>query len=119
VAIEQLRNLLVIALCVVGFLLWQAWQKDYGPQPAPPAPVAAVTADGKPVPVVEEDVPSLPNVSDDLPAAAPDGPTATVAPAYDKVRVRTDLLDVDINLSGGGIRRPAPRKSSISTSIRA
>ena len=106
-AIEQLRNLLIIALCVVGFLLWQAWQKDYGPQPAAPAPVAGVTEDGKPAPVVEEDVPSLPNVSDDVPVAAPDGPTATAVPAYDKVRVRTDLLEVDINLRGGGIRRLA------------
>ena len=107
-AIEQLRNLLVIALCVVGFLLWQAWQKDYGPQPAPPAPAVAVTEDGQPATVVEEDVPALPNISDDLPAAAPDdGPTVTAVPAYDKVRVRTDVLDVDINLRGGGIRRLA------------
>ena len=108
--IEQLRNLLVIALCVVGFLLWQAWQKDYGPQPSPPAPAVAVTEDGKPAPVLEEDVPALPNISGDVPAAAPDGPAATeatAAPAYDKVRVRTDLLDVDINLRGGGIRRLA------------
>ena len=106
--IEQLRNLLVIALCVVGFLLWQAWQKDYGAQPSPPAPAVAVTEDGTPTPVLEEDVPALPNISGDVPAAAPDGPTATearAAPAYDKVRVRTDLLDVDINLRGGGIRR--------------
>ena len=106
-AIDQLRNLLLIALCVVGFLLWQAWQKDYGPKPVQPAPTAAVTEDGQPAPVVEEDVPALPNISDDVPAAAPDGPSVTAAPDYDKVRVRTDLLDVDINLRGGGIRRLA------------
>jgi YidC/Oxa1 family membrane protein insertase len=107
VAIEQLRNLLLIALCVVGFLLWQAWQKDYGPKPVQRAPTAAVSEDGQPAPVVEEDVPALPNISDDVPAAAPDGPSVTAAPDYDKVRVRTDLLDVDINLRGGGIRRLA------------
>ena len=106
-AIDQLRNLLLIALCVVGFLLWQAWQKDYGPKPVQPAPTAAVSEDGQPAPVVEEDVPALPNISDDVPAAAPDGPSVTAAPDYDKVRVRTDLLDVDINLRGGGIRRLA------------
>jgi YidC/Oxa1 family membrane protein insertase len=107
VAIDQLRNLLLIALCVVGFLLWQAWQKDYGPKPVPPAPTAAVSEDGLPAPVVEEDVPALPNISNDVPAAAPDGPSVTAAPDYDKIRVRTDLLDVDINLRGGGIRRLA------------
>jgi YidC/Oxa1 family membrane protein insertase len=107
VAIEQLRNLLIIALCVVGFLLWQAWQKDYGPKPPAPAPVATME-DGTPAPVVEEDVPALPTLGDDTPAAAPDdGPTVTAAPAFEKVRVRTDLMEVDINLRGGGVRRLA------------
>ncbi len=106
-AIEQLRNLLFIALCVVGFLLWQAWQKDYGPKPVPPAPSLASTEDGKPAPVVEEDVPELPTISDETPASAPDVPTVTAAPGYKKVHVRTDVLDLDINLRGGGIRRLA------------
>jgi YidC/Oxa1 family membrane protein insertase len=103
VPIEQLRNLLIIALCVVGFLLWQAWQKDYGPQPVPPA----LSEDGQPARVAEEDVPALPSISDDVPTAVSDGPTTSAVPAYDKVRVRTDVLDVDINLRGGGIRRLA------------
>ena len=106
-AIEQLRNLLLIALCVVGFLLWQAWQKDYGPKPLPSTPSVAITEGGQPVPVVEEDVPALPTVGDQELASAPDMPTATAAPAYNKIRVRTDVLDVDINLRGGGIRRLA------------
>jgi YidC/Oxa1 family membrane protein insertase len=107
VPIEQLRNLLLIALVVVGFLLWQAWQKDYGPKPLPPAPSAAVSEDGTPVPVLEEDVPALPTLGDQELASAPDMPTATAAPAYKKIRVRTDVLDLDINLRGGGIRRLA------------
>ena len=94
-AIEQLRNLLLIALCVVGFLLWQAWQKDYGPKPLPPTPSVAITEGGQPVPVVEEDVPALPTVGDQELASAPDMPTATAAPAYNKIRVRTDVLDVE------------------------
>jgi YidC/Oxa1 family membrane protein insertase len=112
VAIEQLRNLLLIALCVVGFLLWQAWQKDYGPKPmapAPTAPTAQVGEAGEPATVVKEDVPTLPSVSEAPEASAPAGdtPTLTPAPAYEKVHVRTDVLDVDINLRGGGIRRLA------------
>ena len=35
-AIEQIRTALIIALCVVSFLLWDAWQRDYGPKPPPP-----------------------------------------------------------------------------------
>ncbi|TDJ18378.1 MAG: membrane protein insertase YidC [Gammaproteobacteria bacterium] len=104
---EQLRNLLLIALVVVGFLLWQAWQKDYGPKLPPPAPSAAVSEDGTPVPVREEDVPALPTITGQDLAPAPDMPTATTTPAYKKIRVRTDVLDLDINLRGGGIRRLA------------
>ena len=106
-ALEQLRNLLLIALVVVGFLLWQAWQKDYGPKPLPAAPSVAVSEDGKPAPVVEEDVPALPTLGDQELASAPDVPTVSAAPAYKKIRVRTDVLDLDINLRGGGIRRLA------------
>ena len=106
-AIEQLRNLLVIALCVVGFLLWQAWQQDYGPKPLPPAPSATLSEDGTPVPVLEEDVPALPTISGEDLASAPDLPTATATPDYKKIRVRTDVFDLDINLRGGGIRRLA------------
>lgn len=114
-AIDQLRNLLIIALCVVGFLLWQAWQKDYGPKPVPPAPSAAATGESEPAPAAEDDVPALPAIPDDAPALAPDGaPALGGAPTYDKVRVRTDLFDVDINLAGGGIRRLALRNYPIS-----
>ena len=106
-AIEQLRNLLLIALCVVAFLLWQAWQKDYGPKRAPPPAPVTTSEDGTPAPVVEEDVPAIPTMREDAAPAAPDAPAAVAAPAYEKVRVRTDVLDMDINLRGGGIRRLA------------
>jgi YidC/Oxa1 family membrane protein insertase len=98
---------LLIALCVVGFLLWQAWQKDYDPKTVAPAPSAAVSEDGTPVPVLEEDVPALPTITGQDLASAPDLPTVTAAPAYKKIRVRTDVLDLEINLRGGGIRRLA------------
>jgi YidC/Oxa1 family membrane protein insertase len=108
VASDQLRNLLLIALLVVGFLMWQAWEQDYGPKPQLPVSSPATTEDGQPAPVLDEDVPALPTVRDDTAASAPDAPpTVTAMPAYDKVRVRTDVLDVDIDLRGGGIRRLA------------
>jgi YidC/Oxa1 family membrane protein insertase len=107
VPIDQLRNLLLIALCVVGFLLWQAWQKDYGQKPVPPAPSVATGESGKTAAAAEEDVPTLPAISDDVPAPQADGPTVSAAPNFEKVHVRTNVLDLDINLRGGGIRRLA------------
>lgn len=113
-AVEQLRNLLLIALCVVGFLLWQAWQKDYAPKAIPPTPSVAGSEAGKAAPAAEEDVPALPTISDEAPQPEADGPTVTAAPDYDKVTVRTDVLDVAINLRGGGVRSLALLKYPVS-----
>ncbi|SVB26402.1 uncharacterized protein METZ01_LOCUS179256, partial [marine metagenome] len=33
---ESQRSFLIIGLALVSFLLWQSWQKDYGPQPVVP-----------------------------------------------------------------------------------
>lgn len=104
-AIDQLRNLLIIALVVVTFFLWQAWQKDYGPKPAPPSVASGEGA--APVTAVEEDIPAIPTVREDVPPATPQAPAAEAAPAYEKVRVRTDVLELDISLRGGGVRRLA------------
>ncbi len=104
-AIDQLRNLLIIALIVVTFFLWQAWQKDYGPKRAPPSVASGEGA--APVTAVEEDIPAIPTAREDVPPATPQAPAAEAAPAYERVRVRTDVLELDISLRGGGVRRLA------------
>ncbi|MEJ2240011.1 MAG: membrane protein insertase YidC, partial [Gemmatimonadales bacterium] len=106
-AIDQLRNLLIIALCVVSFLLWQAWQKDYGPKPPSPALSEATSEATGPAAAVEEDVPAIPSIREQAASESAEAPVPEPAPAYEKVRVRTDVLDLDINLRGGGIRRLA------------
>ena len=47
-AVEQLRVVLIIALCVVSFLLWDAWQRDYGPKPSPPTGTEPPSPDAGP-----------------------------------------------------------------------
>ena len=77
---EQVRNLLLIGLVMVSFLLWQAWQEDYGPKPPPPA------ADGQQA-TAPADVPGAPATSAqpgeqpaaDVPAL-PAGDEASAAP---------------------------------------
>jgi YidC/Oxa1 family membrane protein insertase len=101
--IENRRFALFVAAGIILFLLYQAWQKDFAPQGAPPVAAA-------PVP---EGVPAAP--ADDLPAAsaAPAGPSAAPAPGVDapatgaasRIRVRTDVLDVELTTLGGDIRR--------------
>lgn len=99
--IENRRFALLVAAGVIGFLLYQAWQKDYAPKSAP---IAAAPAPEAP-PAGADDVPSAATA----PAAA--GPAGTAAaaeaaPAAEtSIHVRTDVLDVRISTRGGDIRR--------------
>ena len=115
--IDQLRNMLFIGLLLTGFLIWQAWQEDYGPKappalantdgtaatdaatPSPPPTSAAADASTPASGTSATDVPSAPGNSDKPIAAT----TAGVSPAGNVVAVTTDLLQLSINLAGGGI----------------
>jgi YidC/Oxa1 family membrane protein insertase len=94
----------LIALIVFTFsalLLWDAWQKHNAPKVPPPASQVAAPA-GVPAPTTPLSAPT----SSTPPAAAPGAPpSATPAPAGEAVLVRTDLFEVEINTTGGDIRR--------------
>jgi YidC/Oxa1 family membrane protein insertase len=102
--IEQVRTLLLIGLVMVSFLIWQAWQEDYGPRP--PAPGAAVSGSAE--------VPGAPSGAAAPPAtpvadvpAAPSTPVQTPTapePVSGGLRVRTDVLEVVIDPAGGTLR---------------
>jgi YidC/Oxa1 family membrane protein insertase len=103
------RNFLIVALAVVSVLLLIAWQDDYN-NPAAVTPTSTAAQPAAPGPVTNP-VPSSENVeSSDLAGLAPAG-TATTAdvPAVSAtntsgtIRVRTDVFDLQISLSGGDI----------------
>ena len=106
-AVEQLRVVLIIALCVVSFLLWDAWQRDYGPKPSPPTGTEPPSPDAGPTgdaisPSV--DVPQAPQPAQTTAKTAP----SLRADAGDtggsrKIRVTTDVLAVEIDTLGGTI----------------
>ena len=114
--VEQLRPILLIGLAVVGFLLWQEWQEDYGPgarrEPAPAVRDAPAARDLPPDPgrsgarsgassrAAAGAAPDVPATSAHRPA-----PAATPAAADAPVEVRTDLLLVRIDPRGGTIRQ--------------
>ncbi len=90
---ESQRSLFAIGLLVVSFLLWQEWQKDYGPQPAPQAQVEQTTSSHNDA---NADVPMSTDTTGSLPSA--------VVAAEDKViTVSTDTLLVKINTQGGDV----------------
>jgi len=97
---ESQRSFLIIGLALVSFLLWQSWQKDYGPQPVVPVEQQQTQESSQGVPSFvdngSEDVPS----SDSVPAAQP---ISTSQNSNRIIEVRTDTLDVRIDLLGGDV----------------
>jgi len=100
------RNLLLIALLFLGYLLWNAWQDDYN-HAAPPAttetPVATSSGTSTaPAAPANGEVPSVsaPSATAGAPAAAAPTPANAAAP---RVVVTTDVLRVEIDTRGGNI----------------
>ncbi len=97
----------------LGLLLWitvTTWQRDYAPPPvaatAPAADPAAV--DAAPAAAPAADLPELPAMPSPTAEGAPAIPGATISAAAPTpgrtVKVRTDVLEVEIDLSGGDLR---------------
>jgi len=108
----NLRPVLAIGLVFLAYMLWVEWQKDYGPQPAPPEPASVSEARSQSIPSIPE------QPAEDLPTPAEAGSTgrqtqeegvpAIEAPAAMTgespfVRVVTDVLEAEIDLVGGTV----------------
>ncbi len=100
---ENLRPILWLSLAFVLFLMWQAWNQDYGVQPQPTAPQMTDTVIEDPD-FVPEDVPEA--VAGEIDSAAPAATPEAVAVADTRrrqINVRTDLFDMVIDTRGGTI----------------
>src|SRR5690606_38223454 len=106
------RIILWALLALVFWFCYQTWQQDYGPKPQPQDTSAAQTAAPAPEARLESSVPSMPAAAGD--AGAGEAAPAVTAGAGDipgvngaspAVRVVTDVLDLDIGLTGGTLRR--------------
>jgi len=115
---ETTRFILLIALGLVLTMIWQAWQEDY----AGVAPVQIVDT-SVPAQIPESEDNSLPNMQTEK-------PNNSVAPLITKslieeeskgkvVRVKTDVLDIEINTVGGTVQHAALLDYSVSKSDQA
>ncbi|MCF6203108.1 MAG: membrane protein insertase YidC [Methylococcaceae bacterium] len=96
---DNIRFLLVIALAMISYMLWEAWQLDYGPKPAEVADVEQPTIQDS-----KQDLLAL-----DPSKKAETEKTAEAVPALevssDKIiTVKTDVFSVEIDAKGGTIR---------------
>ncbi len=99
---ENKKLILYMALAFVLLLIWQAWQEDYGAKPATTTAQAVAPV----VPVdTPADTPSVPSSAAPTSGAVP-GPGAEVlANDGQRIRVSTDVLQVEISSVGGDLRR--------------
>jgi YidC/Oxa1 family membrane protein insertase len=106
----NLRPVLAIGLVFLGYMLWVQWQKDYAPAPPPPVQTSQLQSDTPAVPSTSpspvtgaNDLPVMQD-SSTLPEAAVDLPgNEDNSPAQSLISVRTDVLDVEIDLVGGTV----------------
>ena len=101
------RYALYGALAVVSYLLLQAWNADYGQTintaPQQQSQMPSATVDNTPSPDVQnaatgEDVPPIGQNNSTQPAT-----TASQSTANKLIHVRTDVLDLNIDLNGGDV----------------
>jgi len=95
---ESQRNLLVLALVFVSFLLYQAWVVEKNPQPV-------ATAQTTEQSTTTPSVPSTSNHSADVPASSQDASVqiSEQSPVGDVVVLANDQLRLEITLIGGDI----------------
>ena len=79
---DSQRNLLIIALLFVSFMIWQAWEQDKNPQPQQQTTQTTTTAAGS---AADQGVP-----------ASGQGKQITV---------KTDVLELTINTRGGDVEQ--------------
>src|SRR5881394_1145909 len=96
------RSFLFATLAFVAFLLWQAWEQDYGAKPATTPVATTSTSTPTPATPTSAEVPQASgNTAQPVPAVAP---AVTNSPAAaQRVEVRTDLLRLSIDTRGGAI----------------
>jgi YidC/Oxa1 family membrane protein insertase len=107
----NMRPFLIVAILVTLYFLWDAWQRDYGPQASAPPPASASAGA---TPAVADDAPSASAVPDE--ADVPAAPSATVAATAEapaapasveagsrRITVETDVLRVVVDTRGGSV----------------
>lgn len=98
------RVLLYIAVAFVGVLLWDAWMKDHPKSTYENK--QSVVESSKPgtfVPPSYTGSTSVPSASNTTVSPAPTVPSAVVSESKNLVTVKTDILDVTIDLQGGNL----------------
>ncbi|HSN61066.1 MAG TPA: membrane protein insertase YidC, partial [Ferruginibacter sp.] len=96
---DNIRFILVVTFAMLVFMLWQAWQLDYGPKPEVAAIVNTEGANAK------EDLPITAGASAQTETTVQNPVSVPVAAASNAktVKVKTDVIELEIDMQGGTI----------------
>ena len=101
IRMDNLRFILVVTFAMLVFMLWQAWEQDYNPKPE----VATISSPD--VAKNKEDLPSTDVAQSSLPAGSEtqntDSAPALTSPSSKTVKIKTDVIALEIDLQGGTV----------------
>lgn len=113
---DNVRLILVLALVFLMMMMYQEWLEDYGPKPVPSTPAVAATEggattqqDAMPTPTTTG-TPEVPSAATPSMTSAGEMPFAQpkqVLNTQQRVQVKTDLFNLEIDTLGGDIRQVA------------
>ncbi len=100
---DNLRLILIVALTFILLMMYQAWQKDYGPKPPSVAstPRTETTIETPSTPPDSE----LPKTQNDLPSTPPVAEPVKVLASDLRIQVETDVFRLEIDTTGGDVRQ--------------
>ncbi|MGZ4960081.1 MAG: membrane protein insertase YidC [Methylomonas sp.] len=93
---DNIRFVLVMAMLMISYMLWESWQIDYGPKPQ------AFISD-KPTVAGNSGTGAAADQSQQA-TSQPGSTTATAAPADKIITVKTDVVALEIDTQGGTLR---------------
>jgi YidC/Oxa1 family membrane protein insertase len=97
---DNIRFILVVTFAMLVFMLWQAWQQDYGPKPEVAAIVNTEGANAK------EDLPTTAGAASAQTETTVQNPASVpvaAASTAKTVKVKTDVIELEIDMQGGTI----------------
>ena len=106
---ENQKTLLYFTVFFVAYLLWAEWQKDYGPQPVAPVAVESTQQNNS---NLDGSIPSA-VVAAPIENAAPQAITISKSSDSQRIKIITDVLDVEIDTRGGDVRKAVLRKYAV------
>ncbi|MEC4749458.1 membrane protein insertase YidC [Methylomicrobium sp. Wu6] len=98
---DNIRFLLIFSFGLLVFMLYQQWQIDYGPKPPVPAAIESAATN------IKEDLPTASGMPEQAAASTPvqaNVAASASASASKTVKIKTDVLALEIDLAGGTIQ---------------